>query len=92
MPHMKQEIQKRFSFYGKSILWSLLLYSAVMLTLNWDEVSHTITGNNRIKAVITNAATKQSPQVAIPEASQTGATNGIVTLIRVLSEIAGKVH
>ena len=41
---MKQPFKNRQAFLLKSMLWSLLLYTAVMLVFNWDEVSSRISG------------------------------------------------
>ena len=42
---MKSVILKKASFICKSMLWSALLYIALMLVINWEEVTHP-TANN----------------------------------------------
>lgn len=36
---MKARLLKRISFVGKSLLWSVILYMAFVLTFNWDDVA-----------------------------------------------------
>lgn len=36
---MKARLLKRVSFVGKSLLWSVILYMAFVLTFNWDDVA-----------------------------------------------------
>ena len=45
---MKAAAGKSMIFIGKSMLWSLLLYSALMLALNWEEVGNTIKGKSTV--------------------------------------------
>ncbi|MBL7720026.1 MAG: hypothetical protein JNL72_14410 [Flavipsychrobacter sp.] len=35
---MKRKFVTQTAFMGKSLLWSLLLYLAVMAVLNWDDI------------------------------------------------------
>ena len=56
---MKPGIQKQFAFIGRSMLWSLLLYLAAMLVINWDDVRNTIKGNNAVTVVTDTIASPQ---------------------------------
>ena len=40
---MKTAMKKRFSFIGKSLLWSLLLYISAMSVINWNEIKTAFT-------------------------------------------------
>ncbi|MCD6012331.1 MAG: hypothetical protein K0Q79_2193 [Flavipsychrobacter sp.] len=42
---MQIRTKNNIMFIGKSLLWSLLLYTVMMLAINWDEVQYAI--NNR---------------------------------------------
>jgi hypothetical protein len=37
---MKQKFISQTVFLGKSLLWSVLLYTVVMAAINWEELSH----------------------------------------------------
>ena len=63
---MKNRIQKWSVFIGKSMLWSLLLYVAMMLAINWDDIKNTVSGKNKT-AIVTNIAPEsQNPSVTSP--------------------------
>lgn len=91
---MKPGIQKRFTFIGKSMLWSLLLYVTVMLFLNWDEVSNTVNGNTRITVVNSNLPELQIPAIDSPAVSQTnvaghaGVAKNFIVIIKTICGIA----
>ena len=52
---MKQGILKPVVFFGKSMIWSLLMYVIVMLVIYREEVSNTITGRSVVAAAQTPA-------------------------------------
>lgn len=45
---MKIRPEKSIVFIGKSILWSVLLYTVMMLVFNWEEINSTLKGRNAV--------------------------------------------
>ena len=86
---MSHRIRNRVAFAGKSLLWSLLLYVAVMLVINWDEVSNTVTGKNTI-AVAHNVPAQQMPDANNPASisRHAGVGRSIMIIIRTISGLA----
>jgi hypothetical protein len=84
---MKQRIQKPVVFIAKSILWSLLLYVVMMLTINWDDVSRTLTSKDAM-AVVCDSAAQQIPY-SKPPASITGHTGVIKSIVSIVKAISG---
>ena len=60
---MNQLFQKRSAFIIKSILWSMLFYSILMLAFNWDDVSTHI----KDKGAVTTA--NDQPYRHVPDAT-----------------------
>lgn len=93
---MRSHVKKQFAFYGKSMLWSLLLYCVLMIAINWEEVNNTMHGRNSITVVNTNH--EITPQVVTPSASQTniaektGVAKNIIAVLKVISGIASGGH
>lgn len=81
---MEPRIQKPLRFVGKSLLWSLLLYTVLMLAFNWDEVNNTIRGRN--SATIIHVSPSGERQIdAQPGA---GALTSILAVLRTLSGVS----
>ncbi len=53
---MKGKVRRYVAFWGKSLLWSALLYIALMLLLNWEDIT---------------SAPRQSPAITISADSTT---------------------
>ena len=83
---MKQRIRIQVVFIGKSMLWSLLLYAAVMLVINWDDISNTVAGKNAI-AVVNNIPEQQVPVVNNPPSisHHTGTLKTILLAVKAVS-------
>ena len=92
---MKPAIKKQFSFIGRSLLWSLLLYVVMMLAFNWDEVSNTVKGNNTITVVTHTLPEPQFPYANDPGtfpaniSKHTGIIVNIVSLVKDIYSITG---
>ena len=87
---MKQRLQTRVVFIAKSMLWSLLLYVVMMLAINWDDVSRTISGKNTI-AVVSEQPTKQIPGSNAPASisKHVGIIKSIVSIVKTISGYTG---
>jgi hypothetical protein len=48
---MKLNTRNGFLFIGRSMIWSLLLYVAMMVAFNWEDVSRTVLGKNAVTIV-----------------------------------------
>ena len=55
---MKRHLLRPFSFIGKSLLWSVVLYISFMVIFNWDDVS---AGYKKYRTGV-NIAQVQPPQ------------------------------
>jgi len=58
---MKAWLLKRASFVGKSLLWSVLLYMAFILTFSWDDVSSGFKQYRNNLPVASSEATQETP-------------------------------
>lgn len=87
---MKPFSGKRFSFIGKSLLWSLLLYVAMMAAFNWDDVRNSVTGKNSITIVKPTVPGEQvtdlgTPQPVAPDiAHHAPMVKSMLTLLRTI--------
>ena len=84
---MKSSTKKRFAFIGKSMLWSLCLYVAFMLTINWNDVKNTMTGNNA--GVVVNADQQQGifnkPTIIPASISEhSGLISNVIVLVKAI--------
>ena len=79
--------KKRFVFIGKSLLWSLLFYIAMMVAVNWDEIRNTATGKNDITVVNNTLPGTQSIPVNDPEKTHPGIADHL-SAVRVFIAIA----
>ncbi len=91
--HMKLYNQRRCNFIVKSFLWSILLYSGMMVALNWDEVRNSMTGRNNI-TVINPTLPESITAVTINPTSNTnsghsGIVKGVIAVLRTISGISG---
>jgi hypothetical protein len=82
---MKQRLQKSALFIGKSMLWSLLLYIVLMLAFNWQEVSNSITGRNKITVV--NNLQSEAQQPATNISVRPGVLFNVITMIKIIGGI-----
>ena len=87
---MKREIQKRFSFIFRSMLWALLLYTAVMLAFNWDDVSNATFGKNTIAIVSSDEQIPHPPCLNCPDKNRShiSVIKGIVAIMKTVTGIA----
>ncbi len=60
---MKLINKRSFVFFGKSLVWSLLLYAITMITLNWEEVRNNINGTTCLAKISTNTSETQNTDV-----------------------------
>jgi hypothetical protein len=87
---MKNGTQKQFAFFGKSMLWSLLLYAVMMLAINWDEVRNAVNGSPAIVVENTGPPGSQAPFTTNPPSApnisgRTGFVKTMIMLVRTLS-------
>jgi len=83
---MKIRPGKSIVFIGKSILWSLLLYTVMMLAFNWEEVNSTLKGHN----AVTIESVPASPlDPYIHPASIAIRKSGFGTVINLIRNISG---
>lgn len=61
---MQPATKRKFVFITRSVFWSMLLYVAVMLIFNWEEVSNKVNGKNSV-TVVTHTL-PQPAEVIIP--------------------------
>ncbi len=87
---MKKGIQKWSVFLGKSMLWSLLLYVALMLAVNWDDIHNAFTGRNKITIVAdtTTASQNTSAQVPATITHHASSFKKVITLFSGISKAA----
>ena len=89
---MKQRVQKRIKFVLKSMLWSVLLYVAMMVAFNWDDVRNVVNGSNPITIVnnpqIEPAALNQPEGIPSNITKRKGVIKSIVSLVRIVSGVA----
>ncbi len=92
---MKLLAKKRFAFIGKSLLWSLMLYVAFMVTINWDEVSNTVSGNNPITVINQTLPDAPPPGINSPVTTPTNINThsvivkGIIAVVKAVSGFSG---
>lgn len=60
---MKLINKRSFVFFGKSLVWSLLLYAITMITFNWEEVRNNINGTTGLAKISTNTSETQNTDV-----------------------------
>jgi len=88
---MKKILQSKVVFFVKSMAWSLMLYSALMLAFNWDDVSRAVNGNEAITAVNTMVSQPQpgnsdNPDAAHPTiAKDAGAVRIVYSLVKTIA-------
>ena len=92
---MKWAQKSAVVFMGKSMLWSLLLYVVMMLAFNWDEVSKTLNGQNKITIVNNVQPESQQPDgspATTPAniSTQTGIIHTVITLAKTISGITSR--
>ena len=92
---MKLYNKKRFNFIVKSFLWSVILYSALMVAFNWDEVHNSVTGRNNSTVIspdfpgsILTVTTNPTPSPST-SASHAGILKSIVVVFRTIIGISG---
>lgn len=49
---MKQELSSRLSFLGKSLLWSLLLYTLTVVLLDWNEIATGLSAGKKTAQIV----------------------------------------
>lgn len=84
---MASPIKKRFSFIGKSLLWSLLLYMVMMLAFNWEDLRHTLRGEDRVTVVNTFQGSDNT--TAVPQTVVTDHKSLAANLLILLKTISG---
>jgi hypothetical protein len=86
---MKPEMNRRFTFIGKSLLWSLLLYVVMMSVMNWEEIRNTVKGGNSITVVTTEQNSDGNTIVSHANISERkGFVNDVAALLKTLSGFA----
>ena len=91
---MRPVLKKRCVFIAKSMLWSLLLYVALMFAFNWDEVSNTVNGKNAITVVSNTQPAPQAPGAQNPAAAPArisapaGIVRNILSVVKAVTGIA----
>lgn len=58
---MKEQVSKRISFFGKSLLWSLLLYSAIVIALDWNEIKISLSDNKQPVQIVQTKTSVEYP-------------------------------
>lgn len=59
---MKNRFPEAAKFIGKSLVWATLLYAALMLAINWEDVRAAAgTGSPKPQVVATQAVVPQFP-------------------------------
>ena len=82
---MKTVLQKRLGFIARSLAWSLLLYVALMLAFNWDEVKCTVQG--RRIAVVAGDQDADAGKGAANIDHETGMLHNMLVVIKNVSGI-----
>lgn len=49
---MKEQVSKRISFFSKSLLWSLLLYSLTIIALDWNEIKVSLSDSKQALQIV----------------------------------------
>ena len=75
---MRKTVLHKCYFIGKSLLWSGMLYMALMMVLNWDDVRATFNGAH--------------PSVVVTGGMPPANTNPIVLPVSVPSKISGSLN
>ena len=87
---MKARLLKHISFVGKSMLWSVLLYMAFVLTFNWDDVA---TGFKQYRNNLPVASTAVSTHnIPATEAKHSVVVAVIKTVVAEFSKVAASMH
>ena len=92
--HMKLYNQRRCNFIIKSFLWSILLYSGMMVALNWDEVRSSVSGKN--SHIVISPAFPESvltvttnPAPSSINSGHGGIVKGVMAVLRTISGFSG---
>ena len=83
---MKQRIIRQVAFIGKSMLWSVLLYIAVMLVVYKEDIGNSISG----KQPISVTADKPMPQIpGNTDPTTVKQTRTVKNMVAILKTISG---
>jgi hypothetical protein len=69
---MKRRIISQTLFIGKSLLWSLLMYVIVMISVNWDELGNTSKKQENGQSWVKKSEEKELIPVKAGEQSEKG--------------------
>jgi hypothetical protein len=58
---MKEQVSKRISFFGKSLLWSLLLYSLTVIVLDWNEIKISLSDGKQALQIVQTKMPVENP-------------------------------
>jgi hypothetical protein len=83
---MDRHTKQRFAFCGRSLLWSLLLYTVLMLVINWDDVKNSVRGKN--PTTIVNVSPTGERQITAPHAAGNGIAANIAALLQAIAGFA----
>ena len=85
---MDKRTQQRFAFYGRSLLWSLLLYAVLMMVINWDDVQNTMHGKSTTTIVNVSPAGTDERRIAAPNPAAAGVVNRVAAMLRAIAGFA----
>jgi hypothetical protein len=85
---MENKIQSKIVFIAKSMLWSVLLYVAMMLVFNWDDVKAIAIGRNTIAVVANTDTMPTNPNSSTSITRHRGVFKSIVSIVRTISGFA----
>jgi len=92
---MKPFTTRRLTFIGKSLLWSLVLYMAFMVAVNWDDVRNSISDKRNTILIRTAMPDARQPVTVQTPAARTmeehsGAVNSIMSLVKAIAGFSGR--